>query len=248
MGKLTYRSGALTPRLMLLSALGLMLAAPAHAQSATNFNIKPVAPKAATTTKEKAKAAAASKESASKAIAPASTTPSRYIGEEELAAHVESLSAAFSMKSRATDPFGQYQDPDAKPIIKTPTNKPTQKVKPFQATPFSDIVRHLKVTTIMPGEKRFLLADRSFKQGDRMPLIFRGKNISAQIISVGARQIDFRNAETGETASLKMELLPIGMTPGTKGISAPGMVPANQNTPIELEPTGPSSEASTQNP
>lgn len=237
-------------RLMLLSALGLMLAAPAHAQSATNFNTKPVAPKSAPATKEKAKAkaAAASKESASNGIAPASTTPSRYIGEEERAAHVESLSAAFSMKNRATDPFGQYQDPDAKPIIKTPTNKPSRTPVKFQATPFSEIVRLLKVTTIMPGEKRFLLGSRSFKQGDRMSLNFREKNISTEIISVGARQIDFRNVESGETASLKIELLPIGMTPGTKGITAPGMVPDQQNAPIILEPYGNNSETSTQNP
>jgi hypothetical protein len=237
-------------RLMLLSVLGLMLVAPGLAQSATNFNTKPVAPKAAPTKKDKTKAAPESKESAaSKASAPASTTPSRYIGEDELAAHVESLAATFSMKSRATDPFGQYQDPDAKPVIKTPTKINPGKIQPaFRATPFSEIVGLLKVTTIMPGEKRFLLADRSFKQGERLPILFRGKNISAQIISVGARQIDFRNAETGETASLKMELLPLGMTPGTKGITAPGMVPANQNSPIELEPTGPNSETSSLNP
>lgn len=245
MGKLTYRSGALTPRLMLLSALGLMLAAPAQAQSATNFNTKPLAPKAAPAKKEKA--AAASKAPASKEPAPASTTPSRYIGEAELDAFVESMSATFSMRGRATDPFGQYQDPDAKPVIKTSVAKTTRKVQTFQATPFSEIIRFLKVTTIMPGEKRFLLADRSFKQGERMPLLFRGKNISAQIIAVGATQIDFRNVETGETASLKMELLPMGMTPGTKGITAPGMVPANQNTPIELEPSGPNPDTTSQN-
>jgi hypothetical protein len=247
MGKLTDRKAGPAPRLMLLSVFGLMLAAPAHAQSATNFNTKPLAPKAASAKKDKEKDKAAGKAPVSKEPAPASTTPSRYIGEAELDAFVQSMAATFSMRERATDPFGQYQDPDAKPVIKTTVAKTTRKVQTFTATPFSEIIRYLKVTTIMPGEKRFLLADRSFKQGERMPLIFRGKNISAEITYVGARQIDFRNVESGETASLKMELLPPGMSFGTKGITAPGMVPANHNTPIELEPSGSNSDTTPQN-
>lgn len=262
MGKLTYRTFAgrkatakgavrMASRLMCFAALGLVINMPAHAQSAANFNNRPSATKPAPSKKDKEQTAQSGKEpvTTGKSAATVSSTPSRYVGEADLAAYVESLSAVFSMRTRATDPFGQYQDPD-RPVAPKPTAKdPKPKPKSYTATPFSEIVRLIKVTTIMPGEKRFLLADRSFKQGELLPILFRGRNINAQIVSVGSRQIDFRNMETGETASLRMELLPLGMTPGTKGISAPGMVPARQNTPIELEPYGATtSENSSQNP
>jgi hypothetical protein len=233
---------SLLRRVTLLAALGLVISASTHAQSATNFDTKVLTPKAKTPKKDKA-ATPSSKEAG-----PVSATPSRFVGEADLDAYVESFSAVLSMKDRATDPFGQLQDPDAKPVIKPSIAKKTTRVQSIQATPFSDIIRLIKVTTVMPGEKRFLVETRSFKQGGRIPLGFRGKTINVEITSVSSRQIDLRNLETGETASIKMDLLPVGMTPGTRGITAPGMVPDSPNAPINLDnDTGVPTDETSQN-
>ncbi|MDP3851202.1 MAG: hypothetical protein Q8Q59_11905 [Luteolibacter sp.] len=218
-------------------ALTLLVVAPASAQSAANFDAgrPPVETPSASQESKGKKSAAAPAATPAKVAGPVSTSPSRHIGETELPAYVESLTAVFSIQKRVTDPFGQLQDPNAKPIIKNPIAKAAPRFAPLQATPFSDIIRLIKVTTIMPGEKRFLIGTRSVRQGDRIPITFRGKNLNVEVSSVSARRIEFRNLENGESAALPLTLLPVGMTPGNHGISAPGMVPDLPNAPIDLD-------------
>ena len=211
---------------------GLALCPSAFAQSAKNFNTRTLTPKPAKaeTAKKSSPAAATPKEPG-----PVSNTPSRFVGEADLDAYVQSLTAVLAIRGRATDPFGQLQDPDAKPIVKPSVAKTSRRVLPVQATPLADIVRLLQVTTIMPGEKRFLIGTRSIKQGDSIPLTFRGKSLRVEVTTVNSSLIEFRNLENGETAPLKLNMLPAGMTPGTRGITAPGMVPDRPNAPIELD-------------
>jgi hypothetical protein len=237
-----YSSKTKTPETVagsILSTIGsiaavLLVFSPfsAPAQSAANFDTKALAPEPP----------AAKEEPAAKPIVkeapPANTTPSRQVGPAELESYVTSLASVFSSRERSTDPFGQLQDPDAKPVIKTPVAGP-KRIAPIQATPFADIIRLLVVTTIMPGEKRFLIGTRSFKLGDQIPLSFRGKQIRVQIIEVNSQQIDFKNLDNGDTASRKLDMLPVGMTPGNRGVSAPGMTLDRPNAPIELETTDP---------
>lgn len=233
-----------------MSALVLVLLAlsstPASAQSAKNFDTKTITPKAAqpkTSVANNAKAAV----TAAKAPGSVSIPPSRYVGEADLEAQVQSLSSSFSMKTRVADPFGQLQDPDAKPVIKATTAKAPRRVAPVLATPFADIIRLIDVKMIMSKEKSFLVGNRSIKEGDRIPLTFRGKNIRVEVSSVTSRQIEFRNLESGETAFLKINLLPNGMTPGTRSISAPGMVPDRPDSPLNLD-SGDTSNTTSQNP
>jgi hypothetical protein len=207
------------------------LATPARAQSANNFKQQPAPSAPPVLIKPKPKVPAPSPTE----VAKATSVPSRYVGEADLAAYVASLASVFSIGKRDTDPFGQFQDPDAKPIIKTPVASTTRRAPTLQATPLSEIVRLIKVTTIMPGENRFLVGTRSVKQGDRIPLVFRGRTLNIEVVSVKSHQIDMRNIDNGETASLKIDLLPAGMTPGTRGITAPGMVPDRPNAPIDLD-------------
>ena len=167
------------------------------------------------------------------------TTPSRFITEENIATYVASASAMFSMRGRATDPFGQMQDPDAKPIIKTASAKASHRAAALQATPFSEIIRLIKVTTVMPKEKRFLVGTRAIKQGDSIPLNYRGKTLRVEVSAVSSHQIEFRNLESNESASLKLDLLPAGMTPGSRLMAAPGMLPDRPEAPIELESGNP---------
>ncbi len=201
----------------------------ASAQSASNFDTAPITPKVESPKKEKTSTQPRS------GAGPVSTTPSRFVGGTELDAYVLSVASVFTIKDRVTDPFGQVQDPDAKPIIKPTLAKNPRRVTQMQATPFSDIIRLIKVTTIMPMEKRFLIGTRSIRQGQRFPLNFRSKNINVEVVSVSSRKIMFRNLENGETASLDLNLLPVGMTPGTGGITAPGMMPDAPNAPLQLE-------------
>ena len=216
--------------------LGMALTSTAFAQSAANFNTGNLAPAVAPQ-----KVAPVAK---SKADKPPTITPSRFVGPAELDAYVEALTSMLAIRSRATDPFGQQQDPAAKPVIKNPVAKATQRAPQLQATPFSDIIRLLVVSTIMPGEKRFLIGTRSISQGDHIPLSFRGRQIRVEVLEVSSKQILFRNVDTNEIAPIRMKQLPQGMTPGNDGITAPGMVPDRPNAPIELEPGDPTAENS----
>lgn len=146
------------------------------------------------------------------------------------------MAKALLISKRSTDPFGQVQDPDAKPIIKPTVAKNTRRAPVIQATPFSEIVRLIKVNTIMPSEKQFLIGTRTVKQGETLPLNFRGRSIKVVVTGVSSNKIDFRNLDSGETASISLSLLPAGMSQGTQGLTPPGMVPHTPNAPIDLDP------------
>jgi len=170
--------------------------------------------------------------------APAKIISSRFVAEKDLDAYVDSTSAMFSMRDRATDPFGQPQDPNAKPVVKAAAPKAQRRIVQVQATPFSEIVASIKVTTIKPREKSFLYEGTSYKPGDHIDnLTFHGKSIRLEIVAVNSQQIVFRNLDNNETASVKSPELPHGMTRGTHGINALGMTTTRTKAPVELDPT-----------
>lgn len=228
-----------TPVTDSLSASGLMaflsfmllviLTPVTTAQSAANFDTDGLTPEAPASKEGSGKAAI------TKDPGPISLTPSRRVDVAEMEPYLESMSSVFLSRSRAYDPFGQSQDPDAKPVIKASTTRMAKRAAPVQITPFSDIVRLIVVTTIMPGEKSFLVGTRSIKQGDTIPLSFRGKQMQVKVTEVTSRQIAFQNLDNGEMATRKLDMLPVGMTPGNRGITAPGMYSDSRNAPIELE-------------
>jgi hypothetical protein len=202
---------------------------PAASQSAGNFEEKA---NSKTSPQQPATKAAAARANETQATA---IVPSRFVGEADFAAHIQFLSSQLSMKNRQTDPFGQLQDPNAKPVIKPKVGDHTKRIAQVQATPFPDIISQIRVNTIMPREKKFLIGTKAYTQGGTLSIIHRGKTILVQILAVNARQIDLKHSETGETASLRIEALPVGMTPGTEGIRAPGMAPDVQDAPINLD-------------
>ena len=229
-----------------LSILAMLACSPgASAQSATNFDVSDVADVTAAEP-----AAAESKEAPQtppKATAPGpvSLTPSRYVTPEDLESFVASMGAGLSIADRPTDPFGQYQDPNAKPVIRKTNNTPKRATPVYKATPFSDVVSLIRVSTVMPAENKFLIGDREVLLGERIPVSFRGKDMSIEVVDVSSSEIRFRNIENGEAASLKLNLLPPGMTPGVGGvITAPGMVPKDRDATIRLDGGLPDSESS----
>ena len=171
---------------------------------------------------------------------PVDARPSRFVG-EEIADYTRSVAAVFAIRGRPIDPFGQFQDPDAKPAEKPVIQRTAQRAAPEVVVAFADMLRNLEITTIMPGERRFLVGNGWHKRGDILNLSYRGKNLRVQIVEVTARRILFRNLDTGETATRELDLLPAGMSTGQGGLRAPGMVPSGANAPIILEPESPES-------
>lgn len=162
------------------------------------------------------------------------TLPSRFAG-DEIEPYIAARKAVFSMRNRATDPFGLYQDPNAKPVIQQLASKlPTKRQAALPPTPLVDIVSMIRVTTIMPREKKFLVGIRSFSEGEEFPLVFQGKTLRMKILEVTGRRILFRNLESGEDAALETNILPPGMVPGSDGLRPPGMVVPTENLPLNL--------------
>ena len=210
------------PALAIFLLSGLLVAH-SSAQSAASF------------TKQAPKPVKAESSAPAPDLKPMDIVPSRYVTGEQLPSYVNALSQILSIRKRDTDPFGQYQDPSARPAVK-PKIATLKRYTPAQATPFSDIVRLIKVTTVMPADKSFLVGNRTFSEGDRIPLSFRGKTLKVEVAAVTSSAIEFVNTENGEQASFRLNLLPAGMTLGSDGgITAPGMVPDRPDAPIDLD-------------
>jgi len=218
----------------IISGFSILVSLSGYAQSPSNFET-PAAPATATVEPAVSKA---------EAPAPLNTTPSRNILQTDLAAYFKSFKSIFAIQSRDTDPFGRSQDPDAKPIVVASNNSTVRRPAAVQATPLSEIVRLLTITTIMPGEKQFLIGSRSVAVGETLPLRFRGKVLRVGVTDITPREINFKNLDSGETASRTLDILPVGMTPGSHGIEAPGMVRDRADAPIDLEASDPLMENS----
>ncbi|MEI7953738.1 MAG: hypothetical protein WCJ66_01095 [Verrucomicrobiota bacterium] len=171
---------------------------------------------------------------------------SRFIG-TDLKSYVAAISSQLAMRERSSDPFGQLQDPNAQPVAKPIGAKTIRRTTVEPSATLTDIVARIEITTIMPRDKRFLVGNRSIGQGDILPLNFHNKQIRTQVTEVSSRKIVFRNLETGELGIRQLNVLPLGMTPGTHNISPPGMVHANPNNALEINSPPPLSPA-TANP
>jgi len=220
-----------------VTALLILGSLPSAAQSAEGFDTSGVAP---------AEPAPAAKAPASVEVPAAGTDlgPSRLAG-DDIQPYVQALSLRFSIRQRATDPFGRYQDPDfvaPKPVQLT-TKSPTQRYTPAPPTAFSDIIAGIKVT--MANRQQFIIEsrDRPYKAKDVMPLqLPNGKVVKAQVLAVSNMQIDFRNLETGETATLRLDMRPPGITRPRKDVgplAVPGLQPTGGDAPIQIEPVTP---------
>ena len=171
---------------------------------------------------------------------PKAPLASRHAG-TDLPAYVEVLADQFSIRRRTTDPFCQPQDPNAKVAVKpTVATKQTRRaVTAEPPTPLSAVVKQIEITTVMPRDKRFLIGERRLGQGDKLTLTFQNKPIPTRITEVSSRRIVFTNTDTGEIGIRELDMLPQGMTPGTRGIVTPGMVPVNSDAPLEIGSSSP---------
>ncbi|MFD2257784.1 hypothetical protein ACFSSA_13970 [Luteolibacter algae] len=164
---------------------------------------------------------------------PVDTQPSRFAG-QDVDPYIRARAAVFSMRNRATDPFGLFQDPNSAPKINKMANLPQRRPSALPPTPLADIIKMIRVTTIMPGEKKFLVGTRSFKEDEEFPLRFQGSEMRMKVMEVTTQKIVFRNLDTGETAALETEMLPPGMVAGGDKMQPPGMVSPVENMPLDL--------------
>ncbi|HEY1120245.1 MAG TPA: hypothetical protein VGE67_01535 [Haloferula sp.] len=219
-------------------ATGFLLSAgPAFAQMAEGLDtsdLAPAAPAAAAAATEK-------KPEAAPATEAAPIEASRYAG-EELPAYVRQLAARFTIRKRATDPFGRYQDPNfVAPEPKIAQKGPAQRsYKPEPPMPFAEVVAGISINTVIPGKQQFLIGNRSFSTNDtfsvRLP---NGKQLGVKVVSVTSERIRFRNVTTNETADLTLNMLPAGMQKGVGKINAPGFEAIDSNAPVDIQPTIP---------
>lgn len=211
--------------------LGITLISSAFAQSAANFD-------AVSTPEEPTTEAtpAAAPPAAALGVEVATAIASRFVSKEELEPYVGALVSVFQSRSREKDPFGQYQDPDATPVVKVVSSRIARRA-PVKAVPLSEIVSRLQITTIMPGDNSFLIGTRRIALGQELPIVWRGNQLRVQVTGVDSKAIEFMNVETNETGVRTMDILPVGMSLGTGAseIMAPGMVPDRPDAPINLD-------------
>ncbi len=167
---------------------------------------------------------------------PVDILPSKFAG-KDARAYVKARAAIFSMRNRPTDPFGLFQDPDMKPIVRKPVvSAPNKRLAALPPTPLADIVGRIRVTTIMPGEKKFLVGTRSFSEGDEFALSFQGKTMRMKVLEVTPNRILFRDLDKGEEAALQTGLLPPGMVISSgKDLRPPGMVSPVEELPLTVD-------------
>lgn len=167
-------------------------------------------------------------------VDPEASNASRFVGAVKLSDYTKSKAAKFIFASRTTDPFGQVQDPNAVPkVLKKAV--PTRRYPSMKPTAFKDIINRIQVNAIIPGENRFLSNNRSFEQGMKFPIEFRGRQTQVEIVSVSKNQVDFKNLSNGEIASIKVSLLPAGMRLGSGKLNAPGMVVDKPDAPLLIQ-------------
>lgn len=168
---------------------------------------------------------------------PVDTQPSRFAG-EDAEPYIRARAAIFSMRNRMTDPFGLNQDPNVKPVVRNIVSNKPRRQAALPPTPLSEIVKQIRVTTIMPSEKKFLVGVRTFSENDEFPLVYRGKTIQVRIVEVSAQQIIFKNIATGEVGMLQTDVLPPGMIAGGGNSRPAGMISTDKDIPLDLGSSG----------
>ena len=192
--------------------------------AALAFHLITLQPALATKPKDSATAPAAALAAPHTANAP---VPSRFVG-PDLKSYVEAIASQFAMRERTSDPFGQQQDPNARPVVKPIDSKTIRRTTIEPSTSLSDIVARIEITTIMLKDKRFLVGI--------LPLNFRNKPIRTQVTEISSKKIVFRNLDTGELGVRQLNILPSGMTQGTHSITASSMVHSNPSSALEIDP------------
>lgn len=235
------------PAIFLLLALGP--GSPAPAQSFGGMPVVPdeeeTSPAAEDATDEKKEARPVEPEPIviDEKAAALARQPSRYVG-LDTATYVEVVAQSFSMRNRVIDPFARHQDPNFKPKNPVRATRKIKKLKKEPITPFSDIIRGIQVTTVIPAKGTFMVGNRTFRVGQRIPLrLTNGKQIPLHVVRVHPQAITFRNGTTGEIANLSLAIMPEGMRRGDGAMTPPGVIEQNIDAPLIIDSPNPLSQS-----
>ncbi len=164
------------------------------------------------------------------------TTPSRLVSDSELEHYVRQITGMLPIMERARDPFGVVQDPDAEPeVVPVEDDEPAPFTPASPAIPLSEVVSRMEITTVMPGEGRFLVGTRSFHVGNVFPVNYRGRTYRLRVEDVTMERIRFRNTETDESAEHSLNPIPDGMRAANGQTEIPGLIPSGRDAPIDLD-------------
>lgn len=161
--------------------------------------------------------------------------PSRFaVG--NVASYTSAHIAGFYMNDKKMDVFGLFQDPNFRPVIKnTPTTTrkgPTH----IAAIPLTEIIKDIKVTTIMFKEKSFLVGDSIYKESEEFSLTtHEGRAKNLKVLKVDPGLIIIKDMDTNEEAPIKINALPPGMETGGEKLKPAGMSSTNEKKHINLE-------------
>ena len=142
----------------------------------------------------------------------------KFMTIEERAKWIAEMRTSLPMARRALGPFGYSQTPGA--IVKK------VKTAPKRSDEFSKAIQAFKITAVMPGDDKFVIGAREFKEGEVLPVVFQGKQLRINIVSVQLDYILFKDMNTGEQKKLNMTEMPAGLSRDNKITSVPGVTPA----------------------
>lgn len=163
-----------------------------------------------------------------------SNVPTRLVT-EDVEGYLTGIRAKLAINSKDRGPFGLFQKPGKEPAqpLLTPFERPKKRAE----IPFATIVNALPVAAVIQAEGMFMIGSRSVKVGEVLPLVAGGRTVRAQVESVRAAEITFRNLANGDVAVKRLDMLPNGVRPGGGVIRPPGVVPDGGplEVPVELD-------------
>ncbi len=157
--------------------------------------------------------------------------PSRLIGPDTLKEYTDVIMSKFQVTTQGIDPFGNSQDLTVTREVSSATEDKV--IKPNRVS-LSEIVRRLKIGMILHTEKKIVINKHSFTQGEAIPVILNGQQVSLSLTTMTEQQLTFKNIATGETATRELNQMPAGMTVGKQQTTPLGMTSNSSNTLIDL--------------
>jgi|GEM_PF-6147454 len=165
---------------------------------------------------------------------PEPTSTSAHYALADVDAYIAKMAQRLSIRNRLKDPFGMSLDPAAE--VASPVAATSQPVvQTVPKLPFADIINSIRVTAIMPAEKRFLVGSRVIREGDTLPLAIQNETVIVRVLAVRSNEILFENTGDKTTATLRAGFMPSGMSRSGGGDIVPGMQPTSPNAPLPLD-------------
>ncbi len=154
---------------------------------------------------------------------------SKFLSEAERQTWLEEMRNSLPIVKRSKGPFGLLQNLSA-PVVK-------KRAAPVRSDAFAKAIQAIKVTAVLPADDKFFIGSREYVEGQVLPVIHGRRQFNVQIISVALNNILFKNLDTGERVTRKMDVLPQGMSrdgsiEAVKGITRPR---DGKATPLNLD-------------